>query len=522
MRIHLLCYTLILAGLSHVLNAQTNTLFSQCYGGNNNEAVYKILPTSDSGFIFTGHTWSNNQQVNGQHGARDIWVVKCDTAGQMEWQRCLGGTSEEGATCMFQQGNSFVVGGFASSVDGNVTGNHGDSDFWLIKLRDDNTMQWKKCFGGTNGELMNDVIPTADGGYLMAGFTFSNDGDVSGLHGPPGNWADVWVVKIDAQRNIQWQKCLGGTEADAAYRVIELNGGNIIIAASANSTNGDITLSRGNRDIWMIKLDAQGNLLQQKNFGGSYDEAPSDMILTSNQHLLITGYSFSADGDLTGNYFNGTTNWEDVWVFQIDTSFNLQWQKNLGGTHSDVGNRLLETPKGYLLGAESSSVDFDRTQSFGFKDYWLVLLDTVGTILWQQSFGGNAFDFLKTMTIDYTGQLLLGGFTSSSNLCTLGNADIWLLKLDTAVTTSSLVTTANPLNNFKVGPVPFTDELTIDLSDRMDVRKIMVHDVMGKLYFSAVAFPSIFSINTRLWPTGIYMIIVQDIHGLHSKKIIRY
>jgi len=517
-----LTFILFLITLSLHTSAQTNTLLSQCYGGNNNDAIYKILPTSDSGFIFAGHTWSTNQQVNGQHGARDMWIVKCDTGGQIIWQRCLGGSDEEGATCMFAEGNSFVIGGFASSVDGNVTGLIGAEDFWLIKLRDDNTMQWKKCFGGSFVEQMYDVIPSSDGGYLMAGFTFSNDGDVTGLHGPPDTWADAWVVKTDAQRNIIWQKCLGGTEADAAYRIKELPGGNIILAASTNSTNGDITLSRGNRDIWMVKLDAQGNLLQQKNFGGSFDEAPSDMILTTDHQLLITGYSFSDDGDLTGNYFNGTTNWEDAWVLQIDTSFNLQWQKNLGGTHSDIGNSLMETPNGYLLAAESASTNFDRSQSFGFKDYWLVQLDSIGNIVWEQSFGGNSFDFPKTMSADLTGKLMLGGFTSSTNLCALGNTDIWVVKVDTALTATWGIEVEKTEVEVIASPVPFSTHLTVDLTGFSNVQRLEVLDLFGRcLYSTATVVNTTLTLSTSTWGSGIYFVRLTKNDKRLLKKVVK-
>lgn len=518
-----LFFLLLLLALSPVTSAQTNTLLSHCYGGNNNDDIYKILPTSDSGFIFAGHTWSTSQQVSGQHGARDLWIVKCDTGGQIIWQRCLGGSDEEGAACLFAEGNSFVIGGFASSVDGNVTGLHGAEDFWLIKLRDDNTMQWKKCFGGSFMDQMNDAIPTADGGYLMAGFTFSNDGDVNGLHGPPDVWADAWIVKIDALRNIVWQKCLGGTEADAAYRIVELTGGNIIVAVSSNSTNGDITQSRGNRDVWIVKLDSQGNILQQKNFGGSFDEAPSDIILTSDHHLLITGYSFSNDGDLTGNYFNGSTNWEDAWVFQIDTSFNLLWQKNLGGTHSDIGNSLLETPNGYLLAAESSSPDFDRSQSFGFKDYWLVQLDSVGNIVWEQSFGGNSYDFSKTLSADITGKLLLGGFTSSSGLCALGNTDIWLLKIDTVLTATGALEVDKTEVAITAFPIPFTSHLTLDLSGLSNFQQLEILDLFNSCVFSTKNISNTnMTLSTDTWTSGVYFVRLTTKDKFLIKKVVKH
>ncbi|MBL7922636.1 MAG: T9SS type A sorting domain-containing protein [Bacteroidia bacterium] len=508
---------------STFLAAQSSLLFNNCYGGSNNESLQKILPTSDSGFIFAGHTWSSNQQVLGQHGARDMWVVKCDAAGQIQWQRCLGGSAEEAALCLFAEDSAFVIGGHAASSNGNVNGHIGDDDFWLVKLRANNTIQWKKCFGGSYMDQMYDVIPMAVGGYLMAGFTFSNDVDVSGLHGPPATWADAWVVKIDAQRNILWQRSLGGTASDAAYKLIELPGGHIIVAAMSNSSDGDITQPRGNRDIWMLKLDEMGNLLQEKNFGGSFDEAPTDMKYTSKNRLLISGYSFSSDGDLSGNYFNGISNWEDAWVLELDTSFNLLWQKNLGGTHSDIGNSILETPMGYLLAAESSSTDFDRSQAFGFKDYWLLQLDTLGNILWEQSFGGNSNDFPKALAGDSTGNLLLGGFSTSGNLCGFGNTDLWVLKLDTSLNSTAIFGDLQSSATLSALPVPFSEQLTLNFSAAVAIQVIQITDVSGKIVHTMKMPDSkVMSLSTAHWTPGLYFIRVQHAKGCTTKKVLKY
>src|SRR5688572_12216209 len=129
------------------------------------------------------------------------------SAQEIEWQKTLGGTNNEYAfsICLATDGG-YVAAGRTNSINGDVLGNHGFDDSWVVKLDDVGSLQWQKCLGGTGFEYAQDIQQTVDGGFVLAGYTVSNDGDVSGNHGG----SDFWVVKLDSAGNIQWQKCLGG------------------------------------------------------------------------------------------------------------------------------------------------------------------------------------------------------------------------------------------------------------------------------------------------------------------------
>jgi len=115
---------------------------------------------------------------------------------------------------------------------------------------------WQKCLGGSDIDEAHSIQQTSDGGYIVAGWTYSNDSDVYGNHG----WRDIWVVKLDENGNIQWQKCLGGSDSDKAYSIQQTSDGGYIVAGLAYSNNGDVYGNHGESDMWIVKLDENGNL----------------------------------------------------------------------------------------------------------------------------------------------------------------------------------------------------------------------------------------------------------------------
>ncbi len=142
------------------------------------------------------------------------------------------------------------MAGHAQSNNGDVTGYHGGRDYWVVKLDGSGNIQWQKCLGGTGAENAYSIQHTADGGYIVAGSSLSNNGDVAGNHGG----YDYWVVKLDGSGNIQWQKCLGGTNYDEAYSIQQTADGGYVVAGWAGSNNGDVSGNHSSSDFWLVKL----------------------------------------------------------------------------------------------------------------------------------------------------------------------------------------------------------------------------------------------------------------------------
>jgi hypothetical protein len=149
--------------------------------------------------------------------------------------------------------------GQSYSNDGDVSGNHGgNGDAWIVKLNSIGEIQWQKCLGGSNLDIAGAIQPTSDDGYVMAGYTHSNDGDVSGNHG--GN-DDAWVVKLNSTGEIQWQKCLGGSGDDQAFDIQPTADGGYIMVGQSSSNDGDVSGNHGgNGDAWIVKLNSTGEI----------------------------------------------------------------------------------------------------------------------------------------------------------------------------------------------------------------------------------------------------------------------
>jgi PKD repeat protein len=168
--------------------------WQRCLGGSDGDRASSIQQTSDGGYIVAGSTLSDDGDVSGNHGDRDAWVVKLDADGKVLWQRCLGGSNLDSASSIQQTSDGgYIVAGETSSDDGDVSGNHGDRDAWLVKLDADGKIAWQRCLGGSIEDGARSVQQTVDGGYILAGYTESIDGDVSGNHGD----RDALVVKLD-------------------------------------------------------------------------------------------------------------------------------------------------------------------------------------------------------------------------------------------------------------------------------------------------------------------------------------
>jgi hypothetical protein len=253
--------------------------------------------------------------VRGFHGGVDMWVVKLTSTGDTVWTKCLGGTGNEFAQSIQQttDGGYIVAGYTFLANNGDVSGNHGGMDFWVVKLTSTGSITWAKCLGGSDNDIANSVQQTADGGYIVAGSTQSNDGDVSGSHGI----GDMWVVKLKNNGDIDWQKCLGGTGGQTAYSIQQTADGGYIIAGNSSSINGDLWLcykNHGSNDYWIVKIDETGTIQWQKTFGGSgtFDEAQS-IRPTKDNSYIVAGYTNSPNnGNVSGNHGS-----YDFWVVKM-------------------------------------------------------------------------------------------------------------------------------------------------------------------------------------------------------------
>ncbi len=266
-------------------------------GGTSKDYAYSIQETNDGGFILAGNTLSNNGDVSGNHGGSDYWIVKLTSTGLIEWQKTLGGSSDDNGRKIIQTiDGGFITIGNTLSNDGDLSGNHGGFDYWIVKLTSTGLIEWQKNIGGLNDEDASDIIQTIDGGYILAGSTLSNDGDVSENHGGK----DCWIVKLTINGLIEWQKTFGGSKDEGAASFIQTNDGGYMIATFTSSNDGDVSGNHGVYDFWIVKLSRDTLALSLFNQNTSITLFPNPVkdkltikldTFTSNKEISITDIS---------------------------------------------------------------------------------------------------------------------------------------------------------------------------------------------------------------------------------------
>nr|MBA2406479.1 putative metal-binding motif-containing protein [Chitinophagales bacterium] len=338
-------------------------------GGNLKDWGRSVTLTNDGGYLITGYEKSTDGELSDNHGAYDLLVIKLNSSGDVLWDKELGGSFDDNGYCaIVTSDNGYLIGGYTLSSDGDVSGNHGMEDFWVIKLDNNGNYEWQKTLGGSGFEEISNMIQTSDGNYLIAGYTNSTDGDITMNHGS----YDFWIVKLSTIGELIYEKTYGGTKEDGARDIIAAPDGGYIIAGYSFSDNFDVTENHGKSDVWVIKVDVSGNLEWQKSYGGTEDDYCYTIAATNSGNYILAGNSNSSNGTLTSN--KGLS---DYWVLEINSGGDLIWQRSLGGSDDDVARNIKQTPTGeYLVSGYTLSNNGDVTNNYGGYDCWLISLCT--------------------------------------------------------------------------------------------------------------------------------------------------
>ncbi|MEP7233726.1 MAG: hypothetical protein ABI778_00390, partial [Ignavibacteriota bacterium] len=251
--------------------------WTKSFGGFDIDVPSKIIATSDRGYIVAGTSGSNDQDIVGHHGSidvYDIWLTKLDSNGNLLWQKSLGGSDDDMANSLIQTSDrGYMVVGSSKSKDGDAAGNPalGGQDLWIVRLNDNGNIMWQYTYGGSNNDIANDVVQTHDGGYIIAGYSYSHDGDVADHHDTT-NTSDVWILKLNKLGIIQWKKSFGGNGEDVANAIRQTADNGYVVVGNSNSRDGDVSVNHGGQDYWILKLDSTGKIQWDSSYGGSNDD----------------------------------------------------------------------------------------------------------------------------------------------------------------------------------------------------------------------------------------------------------
>ena len=359
------------------LSSSGEILWQRKHGSFGVHHPHAVINTADDGFLVVGGA---NFAQNPSIGV-DVYVIKVDAAGNLEWSSNYGGSHVPGvgfygdiANSVLEVPNGYIILGETLTNDGDVSGNHGDFDYWAIKIAFDGELLWQKCYGGSLKDIGKIIAPLNDGTFVLGGFTQSSDGDVSTNNGADGV-SDVWIVNIDSNGNILWEKSFGGSGEDELSGMRPMPDGGVLISAHSNSLDGDVSSNIGLEDLWLIKLGMNGEVQWQQSYGGT-DRDLYFKLDVLNGDYVVAGSVRSTDFDVSGNH--GAS---DTWVVKFASTVGIaepcfpKFQMAPNPSTGQVRLALLSADRGFIsivdpLGRRTFSTTFaGRTHQLDLSDH---------------------------------------------------------------------------------------------------------------------------------------------------------
>jgi hypothetical protein len=288
-------------------------------------------------------------------------------------------------------GNILLFGGFTQSdVSGDVTEpkftSAFDTDFWILLADSAGDKIWDKRLGGTQSDQLNAMTATYDGKFVVAGSSLSDSSGNKTQDSRGG--LDYWMVKVDATGNKIWDKRFGGDQSDNLTVILEAGDHGFLLAGwSTSSVSGDKTRpSWGDKDFWIVKTDSTGNKLWDKRYGGINEDWLIAATSLSNGQFILGGFTASpAGGDITET----SRGYYDLWIIKIDSSGNKIWDKRYGGTsdEDEMGKIIATQDGGYLIsGTSYSDAGADKSENnLGMEQGWAIKTDSMGIIQWDKT-----------------------------------------------------------------------------------------------------------------------------------------
>ena len=453
----LLSAILILTSISSA-QQEPEVQWTQIYGGGIYEFGRCVQQTADGGYIVVGDTDSF-----GTGSSFDVWLIKTDSEGDTLWTETYGSNGEERGFYVEQTTDGgYIITGMTSSYGS------GGFDIWLIRTDANGNLQWDKTFGGSFWDWGTSVQQTTDGGYIVTGMT-----EPSGM----GDW-DAFLLKTDSSGEYEWLQIFGAEDYDNGMSVRQTSDGGYIVLADTYSYGA------GSSDFWLIKTNSSGILSWTKTFGGTGTERSHSVRQTTDGGYILAGDTRSYG---SGDY--------DVWLVKTDDNGDTVWSETFGGAEEDCGCSVRQTNDGGYIVA-------GYTESFGAGnfDVWLIRTDHYGDTLWSKTIGGDDLDRGRSVDLTTDGGFIIAGSTYDYFA---GEYNIYLIKLGDETSVSQHESGSEPgsinLNNF---PNPFSSTTTIAFdipSGSEGPVSLSIYDISGRIVTTLIDEPLDTGSHSTIW-----------------------
>ncbi len=382
---------LLSIGLTSVALAQTS--WWRTYGGSEHDNGSSVSQTTDGGYIIAGTTYSFGA---GTPDFGSLYLVKTDSSGDTLWTRTYGGPAPDYAASVQQTADSgYIIAGITESYGA------GYWDVYLVKTNAAGDVLWIKTCGGSADDAGNSVRQTADGGYIVAGWTYSFG------PGTPTS-GNFYLIKTNAQGDTLWTRTYGGTNHDGASCVQQAADGGYLLAGSTWSFGAD------SGDAYLVRTDAHGDTLWTRRFGGVQYDGVTSVQATDDGGCIVAGHTCS--------FGVGTPDNDNVYLVRTDSAGDTLWTKVYGGPDFDAAYEAWKTADGgYAVVGPTGSY------GAGDVDVYLVKTNGAGDTLWTRTYGGANGDWGFSLQQANDGGYVITGSTSSFGA---GNEDVYLIKTD--------------------------------------------------------------------------------------------
>ena len=451
-------------------------------GGSAADEAKSVQPTADGGYIVGGTTFSTDGDVSGNHGGSDCWVVKLNAVGNIEWQQCYGGTLNEtfGSIRVTADGG-YIMAATAASNNGDVSGSHGYGEAWLVKLNSDGAIAWQKCFGSSGGDALEFAEETFDGGYICKGISGTNDGDLAGQS--PSQVGGGWIFKLNSAREIEWQQ---------TYTTVctFCGGSEITFIRQTNDSGyvyGGYTPGGLSSTTFIGKLNRAGGYVGGESF-------------SSQGQTAITSAAPTIDNGCATSF---TDEWGVRWFKKYNSAMGLDWIRRVDTLMGGWPLSINQTPDGgYLLTGYCNEYNtFIGRQ--GIFDYYAAKLNSTGVLQWQRAFGSAVQDYGYWGESAADSSYIFAGKGAGNSGDITGNHggnDFWIVKLPYSSPNFAIIASAGANGRISPNggilyPLGFKQKYTITPNQGYRISNVLVDGVSNAAAIASGTY-TFDSINT--------------------------